>query len=1322
MPPCHYFNKPGGCRRGTTCTFTHGSQPASPAGTGPGTSHKFAGPSSASSRRPSHVGTPNGVCSFYWTTGKCKREFDCRYRHDRNPERSQASSSASSPINGARSLSAVDAIAPFLTESGLAKLGASGTDAFFASPHKTMSPNEAHNALKMYLRDDYRFSKTFYIYGFLTPVSNATTSNVTWTSEDGQLFLTSFATTCMDTFMTVRSFKDPQTPSIKDPIGSQVLASLAGVLFECLTRFKNSTSTHPVLNTAVRSLQGWLDSWITGISSSPPCFDDPFKDTTQAARDHIIGFLKNKVERLVHIVDREQAKIDRASRRAKSMAYVKIGANLDEGIISALRLTYDGPGDNSRVGVPRHDNDFVYIEDIRIAPTNEELICTASPFLPVNLYGAPHPHPDESMQRLLDVQFRLLREELTAPLRTSVQLVRQDLLSHKKKKSRLDEILKDRGGKYRGVVDAQEGVMFNVYTGVKFLSLLPDRRGLSVSFSFDTPPGRARAAQSKARQSFWEGMSGKRMMQGGLIALVWMRGNEVDVHLGILASSVKEITESVKAEKDRVAARVVFFDPDIELRILNILKDPRGQNDSTTIMVESPVMFEAIRPFLDALKTVEPESIPFGQYLVHRPLGYFPGSGVLPPRYARTPGFAFQLAPLFPPEAGVEDLKLYVNDPESIASARRRLQQSRLDPSQAEAVVDALIREVSLIQGPPGTGKSFTGIELLRVLIKSATPILMIAFTNHALDHLMTGVLDAGITDKIVRLGGRSADERIKKFSIEEIEHIAGRSRLDRSFARDHWDLKNIEKEILQLMEAFARTIISSDEITEYLMTQHPEHSEHLGYPPSWISALHALSLADTEAGWQTVGSRGPDQNDQSLYSFWERRGDLEFLSGNGPRDDSPLPEPAESPRISIEHPSTNKFALLQNMASTNDEDEVDLQPWEISWLARQTNDTLPSPPTIPVPPPEARPPSPAGLQISDLRDPAVFFAAHGYANVPDEPTSDRPLDFLLEEGNMWAFSATERKKLHAYWEQRVREGLYQNNIENFERLRKKYTKALQVYNEGKDEARRQLLSSVDIIGCTTTGAAKLTSLLKGLGPRIVLVEEAGQVLEAHILGSLVPSVEHIILIGDPLQLRPTLNNYSLSVDSRQGNQLYKFDMSLMERLSSSGFPITARNTLYPNLVDHEIVTRYPDVRGFAKNVFFLSHNHRENGGAEESSSKYNTYEVEMIRDLVLYLLRQGCYSQEGDIVVLCAYLGQLARVRDALVDLVAVVIDERDQAELADQEGEQAAELMDDTRVEHVKVAQRGLTLFKILVRNAGDMGDGRSQRSTIGFLKVNH
>lgn len=34
-----------------------------------------------------------------------------------------------------------------------------------------------------------------------------------------------------------------------------------------------------------------------------------------------------------------------------------------------------------------------------------------------------------------------------------------------------------------------------------------------------------------------------------------------------------------------------------------------------------------------------------------------------------------------------------------------------------------------------------------------------------------------------------------------------------------------------------------------------------------------------------------------------------------------------------------------------------------------------------------------------------------------------------------------------------------------------------------------------------------------------MLVEEAGQVLEAHVLGSLVQSIQQTILIGDPLHL-----------------------------------------------------------------------------------------------------------------------------------------------------------------------------------------------------------
>ena len=71
-------------------------------------------------------------------------------------------------------------------------------------------------------------------------------------------------------------------------------------------------------------------------------------------------------------------------------------------------------------------------------------------------------------------------------------------------------------------------------------------------------------------------------------------------------------------------------------------------------------------------------------------------------------------------------------------------------------------------------------------------------------------------------------------------------------------------------------------------------------------------------------------------------------------------------------------------------------------------------------------------------------------------------------------------------------------------------------------------------------------------------------------------------------------------------------------------------------------------------------------------------------------MLSQGCYSQEGDIVVLCAYLGQLAHVRDALSSEVAIVIDGRDQTALADQEADDEVNNTLDIAVERVRVDKR--------------------------------
>lgn len=119
----------------------------------------------------------------------------------------------------------------------------------------------------------------------------------------------------------------------------------------------------------------------------------------------------------------------------------------------------------------------------------------------------------------------------------------------------------------------------------------------------------------------------------------------------------------------------------------------------TKLLIEATVMFAAVRPFLEALR-VEPTSVPFMRYLVHRPPGTLSTMPIEPPGYATLPDFTFQLGSLFGADAGIDDLKLSVTDAESVRTARELLRaESCLDPSQADAVIDALTREVALIQG-----------------------------------------------------------------------------------------------------------------------------------------------------------------------------------------------------------------------------------------------------------------------------------------------------------------------------------------------------------------------------------------------------------------------------------------------------------------------------------------------------------------------------------------------------------------------------------------------------------------------------------------------
>ncbi len=186
------------------------------------------------------------------------------------------------------------------------------------------------------------------------------------------------------------------------------------------------------------------------------------------------------------------------------------------------------------------------------------------------------------------------------------------------------------------------------------------------------------------------------------------------------------------------------------------------------------------------------------------------------------------------------------------------------------------------------------------------------------------------------------------------------------------------------------------------------------------------------------------------------------------------------------------------------------------------------------------------------------------------------------------------------------------------------------------------ILQKARIIGATTTGAAKYRDLLSLKSASVVIVEEAGEVLEPHVLTSLTENkdnseeTKHLILIGDHLQLRPKLESYSLTKVSGNG---FDFDISLFERLIHSGYhaamlgvqhrmrPCIAdiiRRQTYPSLKDHPSVSSYPDVRGVPDNLLFIDHSNFENGADDLATTKSNPFEATLCVEIARYLLLQG--------------------------------------------------------------------------------------------------
>ncbi|KAI4745736.1 P-loop containing nucleoside triphosphate hydrolase protein [Aureobasidium sp. EXF-12298] len=258
---------------------------------------------------------------------------------------------------------------------------------------------------------------------------------------------------------------------------------------------------------------------------------------------------------------------------------------------------------------------------------------------------------------------------------------------------------------------------------------------------------------------------------------------------------------------------------------------------------------------------------------------------------------------------------------------------------------------------------------------------------------------------------------------------------------------------------------------------------------------------------------------------------------------------------------------------------------------------------------------------------------------------------------DVWNLSLQQRKELSSSW----RATISQKALPAFLEMAEHHDELLSQARNANRQVTEQIIRSKRIIACTTSGAAKYPQVLSE-APGIIIVEEAGQVLESHIVTALNPTAKQLIMIGDHKQLRPFVN-YDLSVEKGDG---YDLNRSMFERLVLKGYPHQVlaqqhrmrpeisdlvRQLTYPDLIDAPKTQHRPDLRGFSDNVVFVNHDQPEDAAYDDPTtvnvrtSKRNTFEAEMAFKTVKYLLQQKYNA--SSIVVLTPYLGQLKKLQE---------------------------------------------------------------------------
>lgn len=148
----------------------------------------------------------------------------------------------------------------------------------------------------------------------------------------------------------------------------------------------------------------------------------------------------------------------------------------------------------------------------------------------------------------------------------------------------------------------------------------------------------------------------------------------------------------------------------------------------------------------------------------------------------------------------------------------------KFSASQLDALKHSLTKQFSVIQGPPGCGKTHMGLAIIATLLMNTdSQILIVSYTNHALDQFLMGLLR--YTDSIVRIGNQSKNESLDCFNIKQ---LCENGIADKRVKTGLFKLKGAYAEAVQEFNDLQKYVAETKECDESIFLKYTQIQEKL--------------------------------------------------------------------------------------------------------------------------------------------------------------------------------------------------------------------------------------------------------------------------------------------------------------------------------------------------------------------------------------------------------------------------------------------------------------------------------------------------------------